>query len=240
MVCLACAFPGWPLCDPCVASLKRTPPGFIGGMPFEAGFRHSGAAARLVHNLKYRRSLPAGRLLAAGMVSGLRSDATALVPAPRSLTRRIWYGIDQADFLANELSRLTDLPVIKALRAPLWWKRQAGTSRRERHAVAFTLVRDVPPGVVVIDDVVTTGMTSMSALAALQSRGASLLVATSAGSMGSGTQMFPILGGGVATRRRLIGNRLPAAQPCSQSNFNQAGATLTSRPFAFVNREEIQ
>lgn len=157
----------------------------------EAGFRHCGAAARLVHNLKYRRSLPAGRLLAAAMLSGLRGDVTALVPAPRSLTRRVAYGIDQAQFLANELSRLSGVPVIDALRAPLWWKRQAGRSRRDRHAVGFTRAGIVPPGIVLVDDVVTTGMTALSATAILRSRGMSLLVATSAGTMGFGNAIVP-------------------------------------------------
>lgn len=240
MLCLACALPGWPLCDPCVASLKRAPPAFVGGISVEAGFRHRGAAARLIHNLKYRRSLPAGRLLAAAMVSGLPADATALVPAPRSLARRVAYGIDQARFLANELSRLSGVPVIDALRAPLWWKRQAGLAKRDRHPVKFVGVRAVPPGAVLIDDVVTTGMTIQSAAAALGSRGMSLLVATSAGTMGSGTQSFPSLGGDVATRRRTIATRSPAAQPCPQNESTHMDAIVMSRPYPSSDREEIR
>lgn len=244
MLCLACALPGWPLCESCVASLRRAPPGFMSGVSIEAGFRHVGAAVRLVHNLKYRRSLPAGRLLAAAMLSGLRADATALVPAPRSLTRRVGYGIDQARFLANELSRLSGVPVIDALRAPLWWKRQAGRARQDRHPVNFTRVRAVPPGVVLIDDVVTTSMTARSAAETLGSRGMSVLVATSAGIMKSGAHLFPDRGGDVATRRRTIETRSPAAQPRPRGRFQQSAshqvdATVLSRPFPSVDREEF-
>lgn len=194
MLCLACSMPGWPLCEPCVVSLRRAPPAYVGDIPAEAAFRHAGAAARLIHNLKYRRSLPAGRILAAAMVSGLRADATALVPAPRSLVRRINYGIDQARFLAIEVSRLTGIPVIDALRAPLWWKRQAGAGRKHRHPVAFTRVGSVPPGTVIVDDVLTTGITMRSAASALGSSEISILVATSAGIMDVGNELVPELG----------------------------------------------
>ena len=117
MLCLACAMPGWPLCGPCVASLRRAPPAEIGGVSVEAGFRHVGAAVRLVHNLKYRRSIHAGRILAAAMVAGLPADATALVPIPRSFVRRVTYGIDQARVLATEVSNLTGVGVLDALGA---------------------------------------------------------------------------------------------------------------------------
>lgn len=155
----------------------------MGEIPIEAGFRHSGAAVRLVHNLKYRRSLAAGRVLAAAMVSGLQPGVTALVPAPRSLARRIVHGVDQARFLAFELGRLTGLPVIDALSAPLWWRRQAGAARQDRHMIGFRRTCEVPPDVVLIDDVLTTGMTLQSAIAVLDARRISVLVATAAGSM---------------------------------------------------------
>jgi len=154
--------PGWPLCEPCVASLRRAPPALIGGIDVE----DVGAAVRLVHNLKYRRSIRAGRILAAAMVSGLPADATVLVPVPRSFVRRVTYGIDQARVLAMEVSEITGVEVLDALGAPLWWRRQAGASRDERHTIDFRSITRVPEGAILVDDVLTTGTTAMSAIAA--------------------------------------------------------------------------
>lgn len=239
MVCLACAMPGWPLCDPCVVSLTRSPPRVIQGVAVEAGFRHVGAAARLVHNLKYRRSIPAGRILAAAMLSGVPSDATMLVPVPRSLVRRVAYGIDQAWVLATEVARLTGLPVADALGAPLWWRRQAGAPREGRHAINFRRTAEILDGAILVDDVCTTGATAMSAIAVSCAEGMSLLVATSAGTMESGTQPFPRPGGDVTEMREMIGTRLHAAPKRSTSESTQRGTALLPRPVESINREEI-
>lgn len=238
MLCLACAMPGWPLCNPCVASLRRAPPSTCGGTPVEAGFRHLGAAVRLVHNLKYRRSVHAGRVLAAAMVAGLPADARALVPVPRSMARRVAYGIDQAAVLARELSRLTDVEVLDALGAPLWWKRQAGASRSDRHAIDFKRRMVVPEGSILIDDVFTTGTTAVSAMAAAGGERMSILVATSAGSMESGTKPFPSLGGDV-TRMRETSNYLShAAQSRLWAGSLESGPDASARPDRSDDRKE--
>lgn len=182
--------PGWPLCECCVASLEHAPPAVLRDVPVVAGFRHVGAAVRLVHNLKYRRSVQAGRLLAAAMVAGLPADASVFVPMPRSFVRRVTYGIDQASVLANELSAITGIPVVRGLGAPLWWRRQAGADRKHRHAVSFRKVGMVPASAVLIDDVLTTGATAMSALSVIGQDGISVLVATSAGTMEPGAKPF--------------------------------------------------
>ncbi len=238
MLCLACALPGYPLCDACVASLRRAPPVVIGGVPFEAGFRHVGAAVRLVHNLKYRRSVQAGRFLAAAMVSGLPSDAAALMPVPRSFVRRVTYGIDQARVLAEELSRLTGLPMVNALGAPLWWKRQAGADRKDRHAIDFRRLDPVPERAVLVDDVLTTGATAMSALSILDQHELSVLVATSAGTMGSGTKSFRSLGGDVAQMREATDYLSHAARPRLRTESPESERVFVARPDRSNDREE--
>ena len=231
--------PGWPLCGPCVASLRRAPPGDIGGIPVEAGFRHVGAAVRLVQNLKYRRSLRAGRILAAAMVSGLPADATVLVPVPRSFVRRVTYGIDQARVLATEVGRLTGLEVLDALGAPLWWKRQAGATRENRHAVDFRRTVRIPDGAALIDDVFTTGATALSAISVADARRMSVLVATSAGTMNSGTKPFLSLGGDVAQVPETIGTRSAAARTRPQSEPPEDRTVNRPRLVRSTNREEI-
>ena len=230
--------PGWPLCDPCVASLKYAPPSLIAGVPVEAGFRHVGAAARLVHNLKYRRSIHAGRLLAAGMVSGIPADASVLVPMPRSFVRRVTYGIDQAAALANEVSRITGLPIVRGLAAPLWWRRQAGADRSHRHAVGFKRIGPIPSGAVLVDDVITTGATINSALSVIRQREISVLVATSAGTMESGAKPFLSLGGDVTQMRETTDYLSHAAPPRLQMESFGLGRTAVARPMRFADREE--
>jgi predicted amidophosphoribosyltransferase len=238
MFCLACAMPGWPLCNPCVASLKHAPPSLIRGVSVEAGFRHVGAAARLVHNLKYRRSVHAGRLLAAAMVAGVPADASAFVPMPRSFVRRVAYGIDQASVLAKELSLITGLPVRRGLGAPLWWRRQAGADREHRHPVGFREIGPVPARAVLIDDVLTTGTTVISALSAIHQQGISVLVATSAGTMETGTRSFLSLGGDVTQMRETTDYLSHASKPRLRMESFEPGRPVLARPVRLADREE--
>ncbi|RLE13732.1 MAG: hypothetical protein DRJ28_06875 [Actinobacteria bacterium] len=231
--------PGWPLCVLCVASLRLAPPAVVRGVSVEAGFRHVGAAVRLVHNLKYRRSIRAGRILAAAMVSGLPADATVLVPVPRSLVRRVTYGIDQAKVLAKEVSILTGLEVLDALGAPIWWKRQAGATLEDRHAISFRRIGRVPEGAILVDDVFTTGTTAMSAIDAAVAREMSILVATSAGTMEPGTKPFPSLGGDVTQLRGTIETWSHAARTRSQSESADERTVVRPRLLRATDREEI-
>jgi predicted amidophosphoribosyltransferase len=232
--------PGWPLCNACVDTLRRAPPSHIGGYQVEAGFLHVGAAARLVHNLKYRRSIQAGRVLAAAMVSGLPSDAAALVPVPRSFVRRVTYGIDQGRVLANELGRLTGLPVVNGIGAPVWWKRQAGADREHRHTINFTAIRSVPPGAVLIDDVLTTGATALSALAVIGADELSVLAATSAGSMESGAKPFLSLGGDVTQMRETADYLSHAAQSRPRTESLEPERDVFARSVRSADREETE
>ena len=197
-----------------------------------------GAAIRLVHNLKYRRSVHAGRLLAAAMVAGVPGDASALVPMPRSFVRRVVYGIDQASVLANELSVRTGLPVFRGLDAPLWWRRQAGADRAHRHPIAFREIGPVPAHAVLVDDVLTTGTTVVSALSAIRQRGISVLVATSAGTMDSGTNSFLSLGGDVTQMRETTDYLSHAVPTRLQMESFELGSGAVARPVRSADREE--
>ena len=216
MLCIACARPGWPLCPSCERGLIVThdrvvPIGHVG-----VAFQHTGTAVRLVHNLKYRRSLAAGRFLAQAMAQRVPTAATSLVPVRRSLVRRVSYGIDQAEFLAVAVSDIVGIPVLDVLRPPLWWSQRAGAPRSGRGTIRFRASAPVPDGAVLVDDVLTTGSTISSAGNAIGAVRFSSLVATAAGKMGTGVEMAPSLGGDVADKHRTNTVRAPTAQASSR------------------------
>jgi predicted amidophosphoribosyltransferase len=184
MLCLACAAPANAglLCSDCERSLRLAPYRVVGSVPVQPVFHHSGAAVRLVHSLKYRRSYQAGRFLGALMAERLPVTATSLVPIPRVLSRRIAYGIDQTAVLASVVSDISGLPVVAALASPVWTRRSAGKDRSERQIPRFRRRMAVSRGAVLIDDVCTTGATLLGATAALRAD-VSSLVATSASKM---------------------------------------------------------
>ena len=144
-------------------------------------YRHVGAAARLVHNLKYRRCRGSARVLGSAMASQVPHDATCIVPVPRSIVRRIRHGVDQTSMLAAVVSDELGIPVVAAYRAPVWWRRRAGLGRRRRTRIAFRIRRPLPRGAVLIDDVITTGSTIASLASIVPHRDFMVVTATAAG-----------------------------------------------------------
>jgi len=176
-----------PLCSSCERSLRTVPRRIVAdgavAVDVVAAFAHSGAASQLVRHLKYRRSIDAGRYLARRMARLVPPDATGLVPVPRVMARRISYGIDQTRLLADELSRITGLPVRGVLAANLWSPRSAGRGRVHRPVPSFA-AKAYTARPVLVDDVCTTGRTLIGAALALGYARTPAVVATSAGSMG--------------------------------------------------------
>lgn len=167
MLCVSClaVAPGV-LCEACLRSLR---PGrervLPGGLRVAAAFEHTGVPRRLVHGLKYDGILGLAAVLAGPMAACL-PDGRCLVPVPRAVLRRVRYGVDQGRSLARELYRATGVPVIDALRPPFHSTRHAGTGRDGRSPPVFRLRRPVT-GVILVDDVVTTGSTLLAAEAVL-------------------------------------------------------------------------
>ncbi len=239
MLCLACARPGRPLCPTCEHDLVVAPDRALGKVVVGAAFKHTGTAVRLVHNLKYRRCEAAGRFLAVAMAERVSGDASVLVPVVRSRVRRIAHGIDQAVFLATVVSQLTGLPVAAgALEAPLWWRRRAGSSRDARKPITFRATGALPDGVVLVDDVLTSGATVLSGGRAIAPVKFSVLVATTAGTIRGGTEEVPNLGGDVATERRMNADRSRAALEHPRTDSRVRERACRARSYGIPDREE--
>jgi len=112
----------------------------------------------LVRRLKYEGVVAVASLVAEELASRVPADARWLVPVPRTLTRRVRYGVDQATEIATALSRRTGVPVVSALGAPVWARPHAGSARADRTPPRLTTRRPVE-GAVLVDDVLTTGST---------------------------------------------------------------------------------
>jgi predicted amidophosphoribosyltransferase len=181
-VCLACGRWGSGengLCPPCRVSLVRAPSTLLpSGLVVDSGFVHQGAARRLVHRLKYGGLVQAGALLGEELAPLVPPAATAVVPVPRARLRRATHGIDPAEVLAATVAARRGLPLVTALRAGLWWPRHAGRGRAERTPPPYRVIRRLPPGAVLIDDVLTTGATLQSAAAVLGVAPCAALTAT--------------------------------------------------------------
>ena len=155
----------------------------VDGVGTASAYRHTGAAVRLVHNLKYRRCLSSGRVLASAMIEHVPDGASCVVPVPRSIARRVRYGIDQTTTLAGLIADRRSLPIVHAFGAPAWWRSRAGMDRERRRSVGFRVVAPVPARAVVIDDVLTTGATIASVVALVPHREFVVVTATAAGTM---------------------------------------------------------
>ena len=213
--CLACAEPGHAVCPPCLADLPRIVPPLCercgaptawpvsrcsectgrrnGFTTARAAVGYDNAARAIVGAWKERgRRLLAATAADVVAVGVERPDAAAVVPVPPDADRGLRRGHHPAGRLAAELATRWELPVLPALRRARPAARQRGLSRDARRrnvAGAFVSPDRVPPRVILVDDVYTTGATASAAASALRKAGArSVSVVTFARAVrGSGT-----------------------------------------------------
>lgn len=149
-----------------------------------AAVAFTGRARNIVLGLKYRNRRAVGRHLA-GLIANRLVEQRAHVGidvvtwAPTSSKRRRDRGFDQGELLARTVARQLGVPCRRLLERD-GSSSQTGRSRAERldHGPGFV----ARPGiegrrVLVVDDVVTTGSTLMSAAGALEERGAVTMLA---------------------------------------------------------------
>lgn len=178
--CFSCRAPGSSFCKRCISLSRKslaTPAPYITSV-FD--FKEE-KIRRAIHAIKYyrRKDLihPLSRELALTLQKELPSYASAtLVPIPMSRTRRWMRGYNQAELIAQELSGLLEIPYSRLLTRTKTTRRQVKTRTKSERLVnqkgAFTVTESVlPPVIILIDDVTTTGATISEARDTLMKAG---------------------------------------------------------------------
>ena len=196
--CLGCGEPGETVCTPCLEALPRlrAPLCERCGAPTVwpvarcsecSGRRIAFATARaavaydesarvLVGAWKERGQRSIAGLAAELVVEAVEPTAgTILVPVPPDADRGLKRGHHPAARLAHELAARWEIPILDGLARSRPARPQRGLSREDRRrnvAGAFVAPRSVPPRVILVDDVYTTGATAAAAASALRKAGA--------------------------------------------------------------------
>lgn len=142
-----------------------------------AAWRYGPTLDALVRRYKFEQDLAAGAVLA-GLMLQQRPPWLAgqvLVPIPLHRQRLAQRGYDQAHELAAQLAQATGLPSGHLLRRERATAAQSGLDRQQRRKnlrrAFVALPGPLPPSVVLVDDVMTTGATLEAAAQALQRAG---------------------------------------------------------------------
>lgn len=195
--CIVCGHGDKLMCEDCSQShlVRRTPACFAcnkishGGKTCPAcrhktnlsgvlvAFRFEDAAKELVYKLKYQSDKSVARFLAremAAVVDASKFDLITYVPSDGATLRR--RGYNQAQLLAGELAKLTDLAygetLLRTKHSP-----QTKLTRRERFGAIKSNFVVLPTHIenkrlLVIDDVLTTGATLSECARILKEAGA--------------------------------------------------------------------
>jgi ComF family protein len=157
-----------------VDTCRDCPSALVSGA--RSAFAFHGPARSAIHRLKYAGWRGVGEALARAMVAaGPVPPAQVVTWVPLTRRRLAERGYDQARTLAIEVARAVDLPVTACLRRTRTGGSQARRSGAERRAAlrgAFSPRVLVPPSVLLVDDVLTTGATATSCAEALVAAGA--------------------------------------------------------------------
>jgi len=136
------------------------------------------ALRKAIHIWKYRRISSHAERLGMLLVRSLPSDVprdAVLCAVPLHWTRKFWRGFNQAELLTRVIARETGMSHRFLLRRVRPTGSQARRGREERLTSmvdAFRVIGSVPPHVILVDDVTTTGATLDMCAKALKAAGA--------------------------------------------------------------------
>ena len=195
--CAGCGAGPWPFCGTCAGELVALEPPWChrcgrptpenvdrcGDCPptpitsARSAFAYRGPARAAVHRLKFSGWRGVGEALAAALAALGPPPADAVTWVPLARRRRAERGFDQAHVLARALARELELPAATFVRRTKATAPQARRTREERleaMAGAFERIpgRPAPPGLLLVDDVLTTGATASACAGALLEAGA--------------------------------------------------------------------
>ena len=184
------------ICTACMETLPRTgyhrhlrnpmEERFAGQFPFVAATGHffysrDSSLAQLIQDMKYRHFPSIGNKLGelAGKelyISGFLNDIDVIVPVPMHFIKKARRGYNQTDHICAGIGKAGGLPVVDALKMTRQRKTQTMLSRTKRLNNAENLFAPRNKtdlngkGVLLVDDICTTGATLGSAAKALTDR----------------------------------------------------------------------
>jgi len=144
----------------------------------------------LIHNFKYRRKTNLGRELGKRLGKILKKEdflkeVDYIIPVPLNPTRKRERGYNQSKILAEEISRISSLPILDGL---LLRKRSTkdqtnlSPDERDRNVKGAFSTRDNysirRKNILLVDDVMTTGATLRECSRVLKQAGARMIIGT--------------------------------------------------------------
>ena len=157
--------------------------GFAGGILY--AYRYGGVIRRLIHRFKYNDSPRCSRFIAQRMaefLGGYEVNADAVTFVPIHEKRRKTRGYDQSELIALHLGTLQGVPceklLVRSRETKPQYKLSAGERWRNVHG-AFSLAEGARPegkNILLVDDVLTTGVTAGECMKVLADAGANVMV----------------------------------------------------------------
>ena len=142
-----------------------------------AGAPYGGPIKAAIRTYKYRfvstLSVPLGDVVADAAL--LLPPFDAIVPVPLHPSRLRWRGFDQSQLLAERVALRSGKPIVRGIERTRPTETQASlgwSDRLQNVSGAFTANVQLPPNIVLIDDVATTGATLRACAEAARHGGA--------------------------------------------------------------------